>query len=299
MKCATSGILPVSRHEQNEVDDLKKSTSRLKSMNQKRSDNPFVNNTIVIWYEAHTYLRDLPVLSRFSPIWGNDHFSPAKKDMGFKMWMNKGMIRIKDVYEDNILQSFESLVVKFHIPQKHLFKYLQLRSFITTCLKGSTQLPPLSILENCTLQDCYSKGWITQLCNILRSNQKDCSEVKRQAWIQDMNMDISEDDWNKICLNAQTQTLNSRLRLLQYNWVMRTYITPVRLNKCNPDIPDLCFKCGKLQGTCFHCVWECEEVQKLWIDVSNYVSQLTSSPIPLNPVLMCIEYVWRWMLSAH
>ncbi len=57
------------------------------------------------------------------------------------MWMNKGMIRIKDVYEDNILQSFESLVVKFHIPQKHLFKYLQLRSFITTCLKGSTQLP--------------------------------------------------------------------------------------------------------------------------------------------------------------
>ncbi len=73
-----------------------------------------------------------------------------------------------------------------------------------------------------------------------------------------MNMDISEDDWNKICLNAQTQTLNSRLRLLQYNWVMRTYITPVRLNKCNPDIPDLCFKCGKLQGKLSHCVWECE-----------------------------------------
>ncbi len=182
--------------------------------------------------------------------------------MGFKMWMNKGMIRIKDVYEDNILQSFESLVVKFHIPQKHFFKYLQLRSFITTCLKGSTQLPPLSILENCTLQDCYSKGWITQLYNTLRSNQKDCSEIKRQAWIQDMNMDISEDVWNKICLNAQTQTLNSRLRLLQYNWVMRTYITPVRLNKFNPGIPDLCFKCGKLQGTFFHCVWECEEVQK-------------------------------------
>ncbi len=68
-----------------------------------------------------------------------------------------------------------------------------------------------------------------------------------------------------------------------------TYITPVRLNKCNPDIPDLCFKCGKLQGTCFHCVWECEEVQKLWIDVSNYVSQLTSSPIPLNPVLCVLN----------
>ncbi len=61
-------------------------------------------------------------------------------------------------------------------------------------------------------------------------------------------MDISVDDWNKIGLNAQTQTLNSRLRILQYNWVMRTYITPIRLNTFNPNIPDLCFKCGKLRG---------------------------------------------------
>ncbi len=29
MKCGTSGILPVSRREQNEVDDFSKSTSRL------------------------------------------------------------------------------------------------------------------------------------------------------------------------------------------------------------------------------------------------------------------------------
>ncbi len=102
-------------------------------------------------------------------------------------------------------------------------------------------------------------------------------------------MDISLDDWNTICLNAQTQTLNSRLRLLQYNWVMRTYITPVRLNKFNPNIPDLCFKCNKLQGTFFHCVWECEEVQKFWVGVTQYVSQFTSSLIPLCPVLCVLS----------
>ncbi len=33
MKCATSGILPFSRREQNEVEDLKKSNSRIKSTN--------------------------------------------------------------------------------------------------------------------------------------------------------------------------------------------------------------------------------------------------------------------------
>lgn len=100
--------------------------------------------------------------------------------------------------------SFDNLVMK----------YLQLRSFIFTRLKNSTQLPPMSILETFALQDCYIKGQITQFYNILRENHKESSENKRQAWIQDLNMDISLDDWNTICLNAQTQTLNSRLRLL-------------------------------------------------------------------------------------
>ncbi len=37
MKCGTSGILPVSQREQNEVDDFSKSTSRLKSTNRDSS----------------------------------------------------------------------------------------------------------------------------------------------------------------------------------------------------------------------------------------------------------------------
>ncbi len=37
MKCGTYGILPVSRREQNEVDDFSKSTSRLKSTNRDSS----------------------------------------------------------------------------------------------------------------------------------------------------------------------------------------------------------------------------------------------------------------------
>ncbi len=37
VKCGTSGILPVSRREQNEVDDFSKSTSQLKSTNRDSS----------------------------------------------------------------------------------------------------------------------------------------------------------------------------------------------------------------------------------------------------------------------
>lgn len=85
----------------------------------KGTDNPFVKNTVAIWYEAHKYLGDLPDLSRFAPLWGNDQFGPGRKDLGLKLWMNKGVSRLSDLYEDDILISFDKLVAKFHIPQKH------------------------------------------------------------------------------------------------------------------------------------------------------------------------------------
>lgn len=44
----------------------------------------------------------------------------------------------------------------------------------------------MSTLEQLTLQNCNNKGWITQLYEILRENNKESCENKRQAWIQDV-----------------------------------------------------------------------------------------------------------------
>jgi len=71
----------------------------------------------------------------------------------------------------------------------------------------------------------------------------------------------------------------------------------LRLNKLNPSIPDLFFKCNHFQGTFFHCVWECGELQKFWRKVTHYVSQFTT-PISLSPV-MCIGGLCGQLLSAR
>lgn len=38
---------------------------------------------------------------------------------------------------------------------------------------------------------------------------------------------------------------------------MRTYVTPVELNRYDPNIPDICTKCTEDRGTLFHCFWQC------------------------------------------
>lgn len=253
---------------------------------RKNLTNPFVINTINIWFEAHKFLENTPKLSCFAPIWGNEHFKAATKDLGFKLWYNRGIKKVKDLYEDGNLMSFEGLKRKYDIPSVHFFKYLQTRSFIYSCVKDTNQ-PPLSLLEQLSTQHCLGKGLVSLFYCTLEGNHKDNSESIRQRWIEDFQEDIEKDDWGLICSKAQSQTINTRLRLIQYNWIMRTYITPEKVNKFDPNIPDLCYKCTEHKGTLFHCLWDCEKIKTFWNAVMQYVSQITSVVVPLSPKL-CI-----------
>lgn len=72
---------------------------------KKHTHNPFVRNTIQVWYEVHLY----KTLSQFSPIWDNTPFTPGKNDMGFKLF-DKGRC-----------MCFEDLRQKYDIQPKHFF----------------------------------------------------------------------------------------------------------------------------------------------------------------------------------
>ena len=229
---------------------------------KKSTTNPFVKNTIVVWHVVQKMLNDSPELSCFSPIWGNAQFAPAKNDLGFKAWMNKGIVKLQDVNEDYTLMSFNELKAKFDIPQKHFFKYLQLRSFILAHVNNSVQQPPFSNLETHGTKNCFGKRLVSRFYNMFVETHKDNSDSKRQEWIRDLQEDISLSEWSRICLKTHTQTINTRLRMIQFNWIMRTYISPVQLNKFDPNILDLCYKCNSHQGTLYHCLWKCDEIQK-------------------------------------
>lgn len=78
----------------------------------KNIQNPFLRNTILFWHQAHTFLNESLKLSCFSPIWGSNEFKPGTADMGFRFWSNKGLNKIKDLYSEGILLSFEQLTDK-------------------------------------------------------------------------------------------------------------------------------------------------------------------------------------------
>ena len=127
-------------------------SSELKNL-RKNTFNPIVLNMINVWYEVKRYLQIPNNLSCFSPIWGNASFKPGWLDAGFKVWADKGIKTVADLYSSKQLMSFEEMAHSFEIPGKHFFKYLQIRNFISTSQQNSLMKPPLSILEREMIKD--------------------------------------------------------------------------------------------------------------------------------------------------
>ena len=62
-----------------------------------------------VWYAAHKHVGDTPTLSQFTPVWGNEQFTPGKRDGGFQSWNTKGIQKMMDLYTDGVLLSFDQL----------------------------------------------------------------------------------------------------------------------------------------------------------------------------------------------
>lgn len=52
----------------------------------RQTTNPIVKNMVKVWFDAKKFVKEPNVLSRYSPIWGNQYFSPGRADAVFRMW---------------------------------------------------------------------------------------------------------------------------------------------------------------------------------------------------------------------
>lgn len=117
----------------------------------RRTKNPLLKNTILVWYAAHKHIGDMTVLSQFTPVWGNEQFIPGWKDGGFRSWIAKGIQKVKDLFLDEVLLSFDHLCQRCQNLKKHFFKYLQLKGYMSSKHKQIMGLPSLSKVEETTL----------------------------------------------------------------------------------------------------------------------------------------------------
>ena len=69
----------------------------------------------------------MPELSRFTPVWGIEQFTPGKKDGTFRLWNTESNQKIMDLYVDGALLSFDHLCQRYQIPIKTLFQVFTIK----------------------------------------------------------------------------------------------------------------------------------------------------------------------------
>ena len=96
------------------------------------------------------------------------------------------------------------------------FRYIQLRSFISSSQDHSLDIPTISALEVAVTRHCYGKGLISTLYDLFVSGSIESSESKLRLWNEDIEEEISLEEWSEACKEAQRQSVSSSLKLLQY-----------------------------------------------------------------------------------
>ena len=84
-----------------------------------------------VWNLVKKQLKGAVTLSRATPIAGNIEFLPSVFDRAYKRWAESGLITINQLLDRQVFKAFSQLRDKFDLPSSDLYRYLQIRHYVT------------------------------------------------------------------------------------------------------------------------------------------------------------------------
>uniref|UniRef100_A0AAR2K0V3 Reverse transcriptase domain-containing protein n=1 Tax=Pygocentrus nattereri TaxID=42514 RepID=A0AAR2K0V3_PYGNA len=200
-------------------------------------------------------------------------FTPNSLDKGFAKWADQGLMSIHQLIDTNNLVSFEQLRRHFQLQKNNFFRYLQLRSFLTTHKEWERVLNPTPI-ENLLTQFQKGEGdknLITKFYKVFLSMSRHEPVQTKQRW------------------EAETvhQTTNSNMwREFKWKIISRYFRPPDVVAKMDPRVPSLCWRnCGTAIPNHTHIFWSCPKLQIFWDKVYRTIKQILQEVIPKDPTV--------------
>lgn len=103
------------------------------------------------------------------------------------------------------------------------------------------------------------------------------------AWQSDIPA-LADDDWEDGIQQYISLMISSREKFTQVTFLHRVYYSPERLSRIYPNRRPACHRCNTEEGSFFHVVWSCPQLQIFWrgvVDILNFIGKLR---IPCDPI---------------
>uniref|UniRef100_A0A8C8E244 Reverse transcriptase domain-containing protein n=1 Tax=Oryzias sinensis TaxID=183150 RepID=A0A8C8E244_9TELE len=243
----------------------------------------WTKNTLSIWNKVRTSFKLPKKLSAVLSIRHIKSFTPISLDKGFTKWSNQGLLYIHQLIDSEHLMSFEQLSRRFKLQKSDFFRYLQMRSFLTTHKEWNKVLNPTPI-EALLIQyqkEDGDKKLITKGYKIFVSINNDGPVRAKQGWEAEAARGIPDEMWEEACTEAHLATNSNTWREFKWKVISRYFRTPDIVSKMNPNVPSLCWRnCGSVVPNHTHVFWTCPKLQNFWDEVYGAIKQVFQVDIP-------------------
>ena len=113
------------------------------------------------------------------------------------MWYDKGITQFKYLYVDGVFDSFANLSSFYGLPVTHLFRYIQIRNFVTKSFPNVPSLPPEQRWETTLSFAPHHRGIILKLYDIILAFSNNSSAKFKCTWEEELGMQIREGSWEQ------------------------------------------------------------------------------------------------------
>lgn len=247
-------------------------TAELPLQSSQFTCNPIVISTFKIWSQFR-YTFGLQGLSNHSPIHNNHLFLPPSTDTAFSLWQSSGLVRLRDLYTNNVFASFSELSKKFHLPKSHLFRYFQVRNFVKLNSTAFPNTPPNSVIDSILDTPINQKGLISKIYTLISHLDETSIDKIRKNWEEEFGRVIADSDWDSALARVNNSTSCSRLNLIQFKVVHRIYFTNSKLSKIYSNIADTCNRCHMTPADMTHMFWSCPRLHDYWTNIFKHLAQ--------------------------
>lgn len=233
-------------------------------------NNFVLSNSLKILSQIRKAL-GLPNVSLNAPIAGNHLFKPGLTDGVFLDWRKRGLRCISDFYIDNNFASFPLLQARYHLPQSHFYRYLQVRHFVREHVSDFPLRPHNYNFYDTFLLQPNSRHLISRFVTAFEMPVS--TSHLRDIWSKELGVPLSEELWEEGLSSIQKCSINSRYRLIQFKVVHRLHYSKTKLNRIFESVSPMCDRCNRAEGSLSHLFWYCPVLDSFWSDIFNWFSK--------------------------
>lgn len=212
--------------------------------------NEWMNCTKRVWSLVRKKIGAPLTTSRAVKIAKDIDFLPCRLDVGFRGWMEKGLININQLFDGGTLKSFTQLQDKYGLTSKDFYRYLQLRNYLITHKEWNMLKQPPTPIEEFLITNMKEKNTrkiVSELYKCLQTHWSLDSLHIKDRWELEMNVIIEDEEWREVCESGHKLTNCPIWK--EFNWKikMRYFKTPSITSTFDERNNNLCWRnCGKI-----------------------------------------------------